>query len=184
MEVRNVNDLIAYINSEICKLGDTEKDILAVEWWNTGLKEIDKAVKERDIHRILVLRDIYAPKDGAEQGFSARAIRCDIYKAKHGDYSNHGISERFSEVLILHPEGNYEVDLTNPPKNLCKVVTWELWGKEHKHVEPVERPTGCGWMSGGTLIDSSDARFGEISSYPLSLHDRQETQKEYDTYSR
>ena len=113
----------------------------------------------------------------------ARALRVDIFKSKHGDCSNHGISERFREIFLLCDDGNEEIDMDTPPENLCKVVTRNLWGNEYKHVEPVTRPTGVGWMSGGCVVYSCDSRFRDFSQYPLVLHDRQETQEEYNTYS-
>lgn len=114
----------------------------------------------------------------------ARAISADIFKSGFGDCSNHGISSRFTEIFLLHEHGNHEIDVDNPPENLCKVVTRTLWGREYKHIEPVVRPTGCGWMSGGCVCYSCDSRFSDLTQYPLVLHDRQETQKEYNTYSR
>lgn len=114
----------------------------------------------------------------------ARALRAEIFKSKHGDCSNHGISERFREVLVLCDDGNEEIDMEAPPENLCKVVTRNLFGREYKHIEPVARPTGVGWMSGGCVVYTCDSRFSALTEYPLVLHDRQETQKEYDSYSR
>lgn len=110
----------------------------------------------------------------------AYALRCGIFEDKLiGNCSNHGISARFPEILLLCDEGNVEVDLDNPPANLCKVVRQELpWGT-NVYVEPVaKRDPGCvGWMFGGTLIYSSDLRFDKMSDgFPLRLHDRQEGQ--------
>lgn len=104
-----------------------------------------------------------------------KAISVKIYKPDYGDCSNSGISHRFNEVLIEHPEGWIEYDPDNPPENLCKIVRRNLFGRDFVHVEPVARPEGCGWMFGGCLAYSSDARFQEISHYALQLHDRQES---------
>jgi hypothetical protein len=112
----------------------------------------------------------------------ATALRAEIFKHMSGDCSNHGISSRFTDILILCDHGNEIIDMDNPPENLCKVVTRTLWGREYKHVEPMARPTGVGWMSGGCVVYSCDSRFGELTQYPLVLHDRQETQEEYNTY--
>lgn len=43
--------------------------------------------------------------------------------------------------------------------------------------EPIERPTGVGWMFGGNFIYSSDSRFP--NDYPIPVHDRQETKDQY-----
>ena len=110
-----------------------------------------------------------------------RALPLGIYEEKGiGNCSNNGISSRFKEVLLICERGFIEVDENNPPENLVKLVTRNLFGKEYKHIEPVARPTGVGWMAGGSLVYTCDSRFRELSQYPLSLHDRQETQEQYD----
>lgn len=115
-----------------------------------------------------------------------RALSVDIYNWSLGNCSNHGISERFKEVLVECPDGPIEIDDNNPPENLCKVVTRHLFGKDYKHVEPIARPNGVGWMHGGCIVDSSDSRWHELTgiSYPLHLHDRCESQKLYNELSR
>lgn len=114
-----------------------------------------------------------------------RALPISIYEDKRiGNCSNGGISSRYSEVLLICEEGFIEIDESNPPENLVKLVVRNLWNKEYKHIEPVVRPTGAGWMAGGTLVYSCDSRFRELSDYPLSFHDRQETWEQYDLLSR
>lgn len=97
--------------------------------------------------------------------------------------SNNGISEEFDKLLLIHEEGFIEVDENNPPKNLVKVVTRHLADGEYKHIEPYESPKSW-YMHGGSFASTSDSRFSKISKYPLAIHDRQETQKEYDALSR
>lgn len=117
---------------------------------------------------------------GTQNGM--KALRVSIYESKDiGNCSNHGISERFKEILLLCDEGN--VAVTGEEENLCRVSS--IMG--HLHVQPVYEPDrGCvGWMFGGSLVHSSDARFNRLSGgYPLSLHDRQETQELYNALSR
>ena len=115
-----------------------------------------------------------------------RCISAAIYKNADGDSSNNGISSRFNYILIPHERGFVEVDEENPPENLCKVVTRDLGFTVYTHIEPVVKPTGVGWMYGGTIVSSSDSRFKEATGidYPLCLHDRQETAEEYELYSR
>lgn len=111
-----------------------------------------------------------------------KALPISIYKdSRLGDCSNHGISSRYTEVLLICDEGFINIDENNPPENLVKLVTRNLFGREYKHIEPVARPTGVGWMSGGSLVYSCDSRFRRMSEYPLCLHDRQETQEQYDS---
>lgn len=111
-----------------------------------------------------------------------KALRISILEDKEiGNCSNHGISERYDSILLLCDEGY--IDVTGDEENLCKVVRRNLWGKEYLHVEPVKAPKGVGWMSGGTFVYSCDARFNRISEYPLSLHDRCESQELYNRLS-
>ena len=111
-----------------------------------------------------------------------RALSVNIFEDKAiGNCSNHGISERFREILILNAEGNYEVDLNNPPENLCVYVERELWGERHDYIRPYADAKGAGWMFGGALVYSSDSRFGGV---PMKLHDRDESRELNDMLSR
>lgn len=113
-----------------------------------------------------------------------RALKCNVYK--HGDHSNHGISERYDEVLVICPDGPVEVDPKDPLENLVKVVKRNLFGRQYVHIEPYALANGVGWMYGGSIIDASDSRFYELTGvdYPIHFHDRTESQKMYDMLSR
>lgn len=113
-----------------------------------------------------------------------RALPLYIYKSKHGDCSNGGISSRFNEILLVHDEGFIDIDESNPPENLCKFVEKDYGFTVYKHIEPVAKAKGVGWMAGGTLVYTCDSRFRRMSEYPLVLHDRTESQKEYDALSK
>ena len=114
-----------------------------------------------------------------------KALPIEIYEAKRiGNCSNHGISERFREILLVHEHGFIDIDEDNPPENLCKVVTRDLGFEIYTHVEPVAKAKGVGWMAGGSLVYSCDSRFRDFAKYPLQLFDRDETPEEYEMYSR
>lgn len=113
-----------------------------------------------------------------------KAISVAIFENKRiGNCSNHGISSRYSEILLLHERGFIEVDEDNPPENLCEVVEQNIGFKINRFVRPVKRTDkGCvGYMFGGSLVYCSDARFSELSDAPLRLHDRQESQALYNS---
>ena len=114
-----------------------------------------------------------------------KALPVDIYKHKASDCSNGGISSKYDEILVICSDGFVEVDENNPPENLCKVVGRHLFGKTIYHVEPYAKASGLGWMAGGCYVGSSDSRFDRLfDGYgALSLHDRTESQEEYDRYS-
>lgn len=112
-----------------------------------------------------------------------KVLPIDVYKNNlYEGCSNGGITEKYNRLLLICDEGFIEVDPKNPPENLVKIVSRNLFGNEYKHIEPYASPTGIGWMAGGALGYTSDSRFN--SDYPLKIHDRQETEKEYEVYSR
>ncbi len=114
-----------------------------------------------------------------------KCISVGIYKHGCHDCSNGGISSEFDEVLIPHEQGYLNVDETNSPANLCKVVTKDFGFEIYTFCEPwASVDDGCvGWMAGGSIIYSCDSRFRELSKYPICLHDRQEPQEMYDAMS-
>lgn len=114
-----------------------------------------------------------------------RAIRVPIYMSKRncGDCSNNGISARYDSVLIACDDGFIEIDEDDIPENLCKIVNEPFGGHDNVFVEPWKSKDegNIGWMMGGSLVYSCDARFGGV---PLRLHDRQETPEMYELLSR
>jgi hypothetical protein len=114
-----------------------------------------------------------------------KALPITVYSnKKYAGCSNGGISEKFDDLLLIHEEGFIDIDESNPPENLVKVVTRNIFGNEYKHIEPYKKATGIGYMAGGSYAASSDSRFSRVSQYPLAIHDRQETQEQYDMLSR
>ena len=114
-----------------------------------------------------------------------KALPIYVYKTRSGDCTNGGITSKYNELLLICEDGFVDVDENNPPENLVKVVTRKLWDGEYKHIEPYARTDkGCvGWMFGGNIAHTSDSRFSRVAgNYPLKVHDRQETQEEYDRY--
>ena len=97
------------------------------------------------------------------------------------DCTNGGISSRYDELLLICDDGFIKVDVNNPPENLVRIVSRNIFGKEYKYIEPVRAvDKGCvGYMFGGNVAGSSDSRFARLSEYPLKIHDRQETQEQY-----
>jgi hypothetical protein len=112
-----------------------------------------------------------------------KALPIYVYRnASIGDCTNNGISSNFDKLLLVHEEGFIPVD--EDTENLVKVVTRNLYDGVYKHIEPYKKATKVGYMMGGNYASTSDSRFSKISKYPLAIHDRQETQSEYDSLSR
>ena len=114
-----------------------------------------------------------------------KALPINVYRTNRlSDCTNSGISSKYDELLLLCDEGFIDVDLDNPPENLVIINVFDFRGEVYDHIEPFVRPNdGCvGWMNGGNIAFTSDSRFD--CEYPLCIHDRQETQAEYDMLSR
>jgi len=114
-----------------------------------------------------------------------KALPISVYtNPRYKGCSNNGISEKYDELLLICEEGYIDIDENDPPENLVKLVKRKLFGGIYMHIEPYKKAQGVGYMSGGSLGYSSDSRFRRMSQYPLSIHDRQESQDEYDRYGR
>ena len=94
-----------------------------------------------------------------------------------GNCSNNGISSKYSSVLLIGLEipGNTEIRDNVPTVILQK-------RNEYITCRPCTPPYGVGYMFGGCFVYSSDSRFP--SQYPIPLHDRQETQEQYNMLSK
>jgi len=115
-----------------------------------------------------------------------KGLICNIYQDKEGgNHSNDGISNHYNDVLIIvegKDIGPFEQSEERPT---VKVVKRFLFGKDYVHAEPIEKPTGVGWMNGGCIISSCDSRFSEhVNEYPIHLHDRCESQEVNELLSR
>jgi len=103
-----------------------------------------------------------------------KGLICGIYESKEiGNCSNGGISSKYKDVLVIiegQDIGPFEESEDRPTVKIVKRI---ICGEEYIHAEPTSIKGGC--MAGGCFIYSCDSRFMEaISSYPISLHDRQE----------
>ena len=111
-------------------------------------------------------------------------LRADIYRHGRGRFANGGISDTLDAVTIVDIDGPSEPSDDAPAVRLVRRV---IGGQAYVHAEPVE-PVGegrIGYMAGGTVIRSLDARFRRAlvklghPAEAVSLHDRSETPEEY-----
>lgn len=119
-----------------------------------------------------------------ETKMKVKVLPVNVYRWTLGDCTNGGISGRFDSLYLICDQGWLEVELNDP--RLIKIVTRNHVGREgtYTHVEPVNDPDKkeIGYMAGGNFVYSCDSRFP--FDYPLPIHDRSETQEQYDTLSR
>lgn len=115
-----------------------------------------------------------------------RALRIEVFRNPlYKGCANGGISEKYNDLLLVCEKGNVQIDEDNLPENLVVMKCRVFSGREIFHIEPYKRPDkGCvGWMSGGSYAGSSDSRFSEMAGGfygTISIHDRQESQEQYD----
>jgi hypothetical protein len=94
-----------------------------------------------------------------------------------GDCTNHGISSTVKQLTVIG-EGIPQMYEPSEDAPGVKLVRRKICGNPYIHCEPLDRPTGSGWMMGGNFIYSCDSRFGEVNNYPIPIHDRQEFNRE------
>lgn len=110
------------------------------------------------------------------------------------DCTNGGVSSRLDSIVV------FSADATNAqiavwclknrvrPSDVCRLNKRMLWGEKHYFIEPVKKPRHVlGPMFGGNYAGTSDGTWaemlGELTGRPLPIHDRFETQEEYDALS-
>jgi len=143
-------------------------------------EKIVRQVKFANLNKNGSLEDYKAE---VEKGFSANILE----NKSIGNCSNNGISHWCDSVLIVSDIKECQIfDIT--PKTVLRspLVVIKKRG-DYVYAEPLDAPdsNNVGWMMGGSFIYSSDSRFRDyFNGYPIPLHDRQETQEEYEMMSR
>jgi len=102
-----------------------------------------------------------------------KGINLDIYRnQRYSGCTNGGISERFTELLIVTERGC--IDINGDEENLVQVIHREIGGRDVYHLEPVN---GKGQYSfGGNYASTCDSRFSALHGIygALAIHDRKE----------
>lgn len=110
------------------------------------------------------------------------------------DPSNGGVSGRLNEVEVFSEDATIDEILAwceergVSVNDVCRLNKRILWEEKHYFIEPVVKPKHMvGPMFGGSFADTSDGVWAEIlgerTGRPVPIHDRFETQEEYDTLS-
>lgn len=126
-------------------------------------------------------------------------LPCSVYRdAGIGDCTNGGVSAKFDDLYLCKDYVTKEDVLEYCESKNCmdeierfvKCETRSLFGgrriyKDIVLIDEDNRQGLLGGMSGGNLLYSCDSRWEEITGcpYPLSIHDRYETQEVYDMLS-
>lgn len=122
-----------------------------------------------------------------------KGLTVNVFRWSLGDCTNGGVTERVNSFILVD-ESIKEVPFEVQEGGLyLALVKRNIGGREYLHAEPrVNGGVLCshgtlasklaGPMAGGNFIYSCDSRFP--SPYPISVHDRFETWKEYESMSR
>lgn len=128
-------------------------------------------------------------------------LPCSVYRdSELGDCTCGGASSRWNDLYLCRDYVTEDDVLEYCEENNCmdeverfvQTETRKLFGTRiYKNIKLVFEGRQkirhmLGGMSGGNLLYSCDSRWEEITGcpYPLSIHDRYETQEQYDMLSR
>ena len=115
-----------------------------------------------------------------------KTLPVQVYRCGFTDCTNGGISSIRHTLYLECDQGFHEVEDDDP--RLIRIVERTLGWRDtpYLHVEQVSPSVTTlhkvGPMFGGNFVYTSDSRFP--SDYPIPVHDRFETQEQYDQLSR
>lgn len=123
-----------------------------------------------------------------------KQIRVSVYRAADmGDCTNNGVTSRHRSMILFYAGTKDEAmaycqEKGIDPDRCLYLVERTLWGEQHNYAVPLVRPDNvCGPMFGGNFVYTCDSRLaqamGTTTTEPVSVHDRFETQREYDALS-
>ena len=123
-------------------------------------------------------------------------LPCEVYRWNLGDCTNGGVSSKYHSLYLckdnVTPEEviEYCQEKGEDPERFVNTERRFLFGREYLNIKQVCHRVSnnrvLGGMSGGNFLFTCDSRWKEITGcdYPLSIHDRYESQAEYDILSR
>ena len=125
-----------------------------------------------------------------------------LYIYKHVPYikegydpTNGGLSSRLDTITVFPEDAtdeNIKAWCDKHGKHIedaARIVKNESWGQKHLHIEPVIKPKGMiGPIFGGNFAYTSNGIWanmtGEKTCKPVPIHDRFETEEQYNALSR
>lgn len=115
-----------------------------------------------------------------------------VYRSSTHDCTNGGITSRHN-LLILFWDCTRDEAKKHCEKNRINtgeclfLVKRELWGEDHSFAEPLIPPKNKIRMMGGNFVYTCDSRLYKLNGLtcatPIPVHDRFESQREYDALS-
>jgi hypothetical protein len=112
-------------------------------------------------------------ENGATPGYDPKGLIVEIFRTKnYSDAPMNFFNQK--ETLTLVGENIDRVFEPNIDRPAVKIVLRKLSHCDYLTAYPVDSEGNVikGGMFGGSFIYSSDARFRQLSAYPVPLHDR------------
>jgi len=110
-----------------------------------------------------------------------KGLRLTIYTPSYGNCSNGGVSSKCESLTLVGP-GIPEIFEASEEAPAVEIKTGHQ-GYQYVGLVESRKPSLISPMAGGCMVWSTDSRVREVMPYALSLHDRYETQEEYDALS-
>lgn len=112
--------------------------------------------------------------------------------ASYSDCTNNGLSSRVDTSTLFfdctrEEAINWCKENGKSPEYMFFLVKRELWGEDHSYAEPLIKPEGKVQVFGGNFLYTSDSRMyktGGKYKTPLPIHDRFDTQEDYEAMTR
>lgn len=114
-----------------------------------------------------------------------------------GDCTNNGLSSKVNSGYLFWDCTKNEAIMwctehnVNPDKQFI-IHKRDLWGEDHTYAEPLIKPNGCIQVFGGNFLYTSNSNFYKFDKFeptigivkehtnrPIPIHDRFESQEEY-----
>lgn len=116
-----------------------------------------------------------------ERGDDMKGLLVSTYRSQH-DATNGGISSKYDQFILVAPGLLPEIFESSDHCPALLMIRSPL-GEDWIAVPAEGRdPEKVGWMFGGNFVYTSDSRF--IPRHPIRVHDRQETQSQYETLTK
>jgi hypothetical protein len=120
-----------------------------------------------------------------------KTIHVNVFRDSLGDCTNNGITSKHNSLTMFVDCSDQEAleycKENNIDPNSCIILVRRmLWGERHDYAEPLIKPSGkVGPMMGGNFVYTCDSRMHDWAKswLPIPVHDRYETQEEYDLLS-
>ena len=113
-----------------------------------------------------------------------------VYRWNLGDCTADGVTSKVDSIMLFDNQKEALEYEKETGKRALYLENRKLsWHKEpYKTAYPASglHRNSVGWMMGGNFVYCSHSGFSEIfgTSYPIPVHDRQESQEVYDALSR